>query len=117
MGKRDHWTEERREAERTKNRERMARARELMTPEERSAEAARRKMREAGKAERDPSWAKAKRNRRSKVLRTYFQARKDDPAFWSKRNSYLARWRKERRIDEEFDAFMERIESGGVECD
>lgn len=117
MSKRDHYTPEQREAERVKNRERMARARAKMTPEERSAEAARRKKREAGKAERDPSWAKAKRNRRSKVLRTYFETRKDDPAFWSKRNSYLARWRKERRINEEFEAFMERIESGGVDRD
>lgn len=117
MGKRDHYTPEQREAERIRNRARMARARERMTPEQRSAEAARRKQREAEKAARDPEWAWAKACNRSIALRVYYESRKDDPEFWSNRKSYLARWRKERRIDEEFEAFMTRIESGGVDCD
>lgn len=110
MGKRDHYTPEQWEAERIRNRARM-------TPEERSAEAARRKQREAEKARHDPAWAWARACSRSIALRVYYASRKDDPEFWSNRKAYLARWRKERRIDEEFEAFMARIESGGVDCD
>ena len=117
MGKRDHYTPKQREAERVKNRARMALVRERMTPEQRSAEAARRKQREAEKARRDPAWAKAKARNRSKSLQAYYETRKDDQEFWSNRKAYLARWRKERRIDEEFEAFMARIDSGEIDRD
>ncbi|MCY0150902.1 hypothetical protein OEG84_25180 [Hoeflea sp. G2-23] len=109
MAKRDHWTPEQREAERVKNRERMKRKYAAMTPEERHAEVVRRKERETQKAKNDAHWAMVKARNRAQVIRRYYQSRSDDHEFWSKRKSYLARWRKERLIDEEFEAFMARI--------
>ena len=85
MPKRDGYTPEQRDRENELNRERMARARKAMTPEERSAEATRRKERERKKAEADPEWAELKRLRRSRTLRRYFDSRRDDPAFTANR--------------------------------
>lgn len=117
MAKRDRMTPEQRARENELNRERMARAREAMTPEERSAEAACRKERERKKAESDPEWAELKRLRRSRTLRRYFDSRRDDPNFTANRTEYLRRWRAERRVDEEFEAFMARIEREVADAD
>lgn len=117
MPKRDHMTPEQRARENELNRDRMARARKAMTPEERSAEAARRKERERRKVEADPEWAELRRLRRSRTLRRYFDSRRDDPAFTASRTEYLRRWRAERRVDEEFEAFMARIEGEIADAD
>ena len=117
MAKRDNYTPEQLERERIANRQRMARRRAAMSPEERSSEAARRKQREADKAIADPAWAELRRSRASATTRRYYESRRGDPAFWQKRQEYLRRWRQERREDEAFEAFIARIEAGdAVTC-
>ena len=117
MAKRDGYTPEQRARENELNRERMARLRCSMSADERSAEAARRKAREAEKAKADPEWAELRRMRRSRTLQRYFDSRKDDHEFTTRRQEYLRRWRAERRVDEEFEAFMTRIEAEEADVD
>lgn len=107
MTKRDTYTPVQRARENELNRERMERARASMAQEER----------EHRKAAADPEWAELKRLRRSRTLRRYFDSRRDDPAFTANRTEYLRRWRAERRVDEEFEAFMARIEGETADAD
>lgn len=117
MAKRDNMTPEQRARENELNRKRMARLRNSMSADERSAQAARRKAREAEKAKADPEWAELRRLRRSRTLRRYFDSRRDDKEFMARRTEYLRRWRAERRVDEEFEAFVARIEAEAANAD
>lgn len=110
MVDRSNWTPEQREKERVQNRLRMARRYKQKTPEQIKVENLKRKKREAQKAIDDPQWAEMSRASRSRSIQKYYQKRRNDPAFWEKRKEYLRRWLSEKRLNEEFDAFVARLE-------
>lgn len=107
MSRRDNWSEDRIANERVKNKLRMAKKLECEAYRERVN--AKRKERDRERKSADPELT-ARLNRNKKK---YFEKRKKDPSFWEKRNEYLRRWRAERRINEEFEDFLTRIESAG----
>lgn len=41
----------------------------------------------------------------------YYDSRKDDPWFWARRKEYIKRWKAERLENEQYEAFMARIEA------
>lgn len=104
MSRRANQSPEARERERIANRLRMRRV--MADPERRARANARRKERDRQRKQDDPSL----RPRLSANSKRYYESRKGDAAFWSKRKEYLRRWRQERFLDEEFEAFMQRIE-------
>lgn len=101
MSRREHWTEEQRAADRAKTRERMRRL--SADPEYRQRAYARRKAAEIARPE-----LRAAPRRASAA---YYARRRDDAEFRAKREAYQLRWLAERRLDEEFEAFIARIES------
>lgn len=107
MADRTRYTPEQRARERAANRERMRRANAALPPGERSRRARERRQREAAT---DPETIALRKARRSAAVKRYYEKRKGDPAFWRKRDEYLRRWRAERRVNEQFEAFMARIE-------
>lgn len=109
MGKRDHYTSEQRAREREANRQRMSRKRQ--DPEYRAQTNARRRARDAERKKADPRL----RKRLTANSKNYYEGRKNDPEFRAKRQAYLNRWRSERRLGEEFEAFMARITTEAAE--
>jgi hypothetical protein len=103
MGRRDGCSPEARERERSANRQRMARLRQ--DPAYRARINARRKERDRERKVADPDI----RPRLTASHLRYHHAHKDDPEYREKRLAYLRRWRAERRVDEEFEAFMTRM--------
>jgi len=86
----------------------MARQYRAMSPDDRRSRAQRRREREA---DADPETAALRKAKRSATLKRYFASRRDDAEFMARRVEYLRRWRQERRLDEEFDAFVARLEA------
>lgn len=109
MSRRDNWGDDRKAAEREKNRQRMARYRQ--DPEYRERINARRKERDRERKSSDPSL----RKRLTENSKRFVQRQRGNPEFWARRHEYLKKWRSERRIDEEFEEFMARIEGGADE--
>lgn len=104
MPRRDSWSEERRVEEREANRLRMAA--KLLDQSYRDQVNARRKYQDRERKKIDPDL----RPRLTKNSKRYFERRRGDPEFWTKRKEYFRRWKIERRVDEEFEDFMNRIE-------
>lgn len=105
MSRRANQSPEARERERVANRLRMASKRQ--DPLYRDAVNAKRKARDRQRKQADPDL----RPRLTANAKRYYDSRKRDPLFWSKRKEYLARWRDERSLDEAFEDFMSRIEA------
>lgn len=89
--------------EREANRLRMAK--KLADPEYRARVNARRAIRDAERKAAD----KALRQRLTANDARYYAKRNGDPDFWVKRKAYLNAWRSNKRDDEAFEAYMERI--------
>lgn len=106
MTKRDNWTEEMREAERIKNRERMRR--KMLDPEYRAKVNARRKARDADRKKKDPEL----RKRLTKNSLRHFHRKKSDSEFMKKRVIQNRKWRNEARADRQFDHVMDQMERG-----
>jgi hypothetical protein len=104
MTRRANQSPEARERERIANRIRMAKAR--MDPAYVAEVNARRKSRDAERKAIDSEL----RGRLRANQKRYYDTRRSDPAFWVPRKAYLARWLAERREEEEFEAFMARVE-------
>lgn len=106
MSRRINMSPEARAREREANRLRMAACRS--DPAYVSKVNARRQKRDRERKQQDPDL----RKRLTANSKRYYESRKGDPDFWSKRKQYLAHWKAERRMDEEFEDFMNRIEAG-----
>lgn len=105
MSKRDGYTPEQREHERTATRERMARLR--ADPAYRDKVNTRRRERDRERKQVDPTL----RPRLTQNSLRHHHSHKGDPGYQPRRADYLRRWRTERRIGEEFEAFMARVGS------
>jgi hypothetical protein len=105
MPRRDNQSPEARERERVANRERMARLRQ--DPEYRARVNAARAARDAERRLVDPELVTRLRANKKR----YYDKRKDDEGFWIPRKEYMRRWKEERRAEEEFQAFMDRLEA------
>lgn len=106
MSRRINMSPEARAREREANRLRMAACRR--DPVYAAKVNARRKERDRERKKQNPEL----RKRLTANSKRYYESRRDDPVFWSRRKEYFARWKAERRIDEEFEDFMNRIEAG-----
>jgi hypothetical protein len=105
VSKRDGYSPEALAREREANRLRMARLR--ADPEYLATANARRKQRERERKASDPTI----RPRLTAASKRYYESRRGDPEFWSKRKEYWRRWKAERLLDEQFEDFMRRIEN------
>lgn len=103
MSRRDHLSIEQRAIERAATRERMARLRQ--DPAYREKVNARRKERDRERKAADPDL----RARLTKNSLRHHHAHKHDHGYAEKRAAQLRRWREERRLGEEFEAFMARV--------
>jgi hypothetical protein len=111
MARRDNQSPEARERERQATRERMRRLREDQSYRDRVN--TKRAARDAQRKAQDPDLVLRLRANKKR----YFDSRKDDPEFWLKRKAYLEKWKAERREEEEFEAFMARLENEDEEAE
>lgn len=102
MSRRDGMSPEARERERAANRERMAR--KLADPEYRASVNTKRRARDAERKAVDPDL----RARLRSNGKRHYGRRHGDPEFEAARVARHREWRHRKRIDREFEAFVER---------
>lgn len=108
MSRRDQWTLEQRERERTATRERMARLR--LDPAYRDQANARRREQEAKRKAADPALIVHRRATKKR----HYDKRHGDPQFEAERVERHKRWRHARRANEQAEAFIAAAEGEGV---